>query len=69
MNLKGIHINSRNWVDSAQVRDCWRAILNAALKFRVLKEIALDTRNWINFVQDWEFRRALVNATLNIRVP
>jgi hypothetical protein len=31
IGLKEIDINTRNWVDSAQDRDCWRAIVNAAL--------------------------------------
>ena len=31
MDLKEIGINTRNWVDSAQDRDYWRALLNAAL--------------------------------------
>ena len=35
MNLKEIGINTRNWVDSAQDRDYWRALVNAALNFRV----------------------------------
>ena len=35
MNLKEIGINMRNWVDSAQDRDCWRALVNAALNLRV----------------------------------
>ena len=30
-----ICINTRNWVDSAQVRDYWRALLNAALSLQV----------------------------------
>ena len=30
MDLKEIGINTMNWVDSAQDRDYWRAILNAA---------------------------------------
>ena len=31
MNLKEIGVNTRNWVDSTQDRDYWRALLNAAL--------------------------------------
>ena len=29
--LKEIGINTRNYIDSAQVRDYWRALVNAAL--------------------------------------
>ena len=35
MNLKEIGINTRNWVDLAQNRDFWRALMNAALNLRV----------------------------------
>ena len=35
MNLKGIVINSRNWVDLTQDRDYWRALVNATLNLRV----------------------------------
>ena len=35
MDLKEIGINAENWVDSAQDRDYWRALVNAALNFRV----------------------------------
>jgi hypothetical protein len=35
MNLKGIGINTRNWVDSAQDRDYWSALVNAALYLQV----------------------------------
>ena len=35
MNLKGIGINTRDWVDSSQDRDYWRALVNAALDLRV----------------------------------
>ena len=31
MDLKEIGMNTRNWVDSAQVRDYWRALVNVAL--------------------------------------
>jgi hypothetical protein len=35
MGLKEIGTNTRNWVDSAQDRDHWRALVNAALSLRV----------------------------------
>ena len=35
MDLKEVGINTRNWVDSAQNRDYWRALVNAALNLRV----------------------------------
>ena len=35
MDFKEISINTRNWVISAQVRDYWRALVNAALNPRV----------------------------------
>ena len=35
MDLKEMGINTRNWVDSAQDRDFWRALLNATLNLRV----------------------------------
>ena len=35
MDLKGIGIIMRNWTDSAQDRNYWRALLNAALNLRV----------------------------------
>ena len=35
MDLKEIGINTRNWVDFAQDRNYWRALVNAALNLRV----------------------------------
>ena len=35
MDLKEVGINTRNWVDLAQDRDSWRALVNAALNLRV----------------------------------
>ena len=32
MDLKEIGINRRNWVDSSQNRDYWRALVNAAME-------------------------------------
>ena len=34
-DLKEIGVNTRNWVDLAQDRDYWRALVNAALNLRV----------------------------------
>ena len=36
MDLEEICINAGNWVDSAQDRDYWRALVNAKLNLRVL---------------------------------
>ena len=41
MDLKEIRINTRNWVDSAQDRDSWRALVDAALNLRVPKAMEL----------------------------
>jgi hypothetical protein len=35
MGLKEIGIDMRNWVDSAQDRDYWKALVNEALNLRV----------------------------------
>ena len=35
MNLKEIDTNTRNWTDSAQDRDYWRALVNATLNLPV----------------------------------
>ena len=35
MDLKEIGISARNWVDSAQDKDYWRALVNTALILRV----------------------------------
>ena len=35
MDVKEIGINKRNRVDSAQDRDYWRSLVNAALNLRV----------------------------------
>ena len=35
MDLTEIATYMRNWVDSAQYRDYWRALVNAALNLRV----------------------------------
>ena len=33
--LKEIGVNTRNWIDSAQDRDYWRDLVNAALNLRI----------------------------------
>ena len=35
MKFKEIGMSTRNWVDSAQDRDYWRALVNAALNLRI----------------------------------
>ena len=35
MDLEELGISADNWVDSAQDRDYWRALVNAALNLRV----------------------------------
>ena len=46
MDPKEIGINTRNWVDSAQDRDYWRALVNAALNLRV--PYAMELVNYLN---------------------
>ena len=41
MNLEEIGINAGNWVDSAQDKDYWRALVIAALNLRVPKAMEL----------------------------
>ena len=35
MDLKEIGSNTKNWVDSAQDRDYWRALVNESLSLRI----------------------------------
>ena len=42
MDLKEMGINTWNWVDSAQDRDYWRALVNAVLNLRVPQAMELD---------------------------
>ena len=41
MNLKEIGVNTRNWADSVQDRDYWRALVNAALNLQVPQTMKL----------------------------
>ena len=40
MNFKEIGVNSRSWIDSAQDRGYWRALVNAVLNLLVSKAMA-----------------------------
>ena len=40
-DLKEICVNTRNWVDSAQDRNYWRALENATLNLRVSNAMKL----------------------------
>ena len=40
-DLEEIGINAGNWVDSAQDRDYWRALVNTALTLRVPQAMEL----------------------------
>ena len=41
IDLKELGINTRNWVDSNQDRDDWRALVNTALNLRVTQTMEL----------------------------
>jgi hypothetical protein len=41
MDLEEISINAGNWIDSAQDRDYWRALVNATLNLRVPQALEL----------------------------
>jgi hypothetical protein len=41
MDLKEIGISTRNWVESAQERDNWRALVNEALNLRLPQAMKL----------------------------
>ena len=41
MDLEQIGIDAGNWVDSAEDRDYWRALVNAVLNLRVLQAMEL----------------------------
>ena len=44
IDLKEIGINTRNWVDPAQGRDYWRALVNAALNLRMRKLVVHNSQ-------------------------
>ena len=44
MYFKEIDVNAGNWVISAQIRNYWRALVNAALNLRVSYVMELVSR-------------------------
>ena len=50
MELEEIGINAGNWVDLAQDRDYWRALLNAAMNLRVPQAMELTIFNNSTFI-------------------
>ena len=52
MDLEEIGFNAGNWVDSAQDRNFWRALVNAALNLRIsyaMKLVSLRVSLWPGF--------------------
>jgi len=49
MDIKEILINTRNWVDLAQDRNYWRALVNAAFNLRLHKPWSLFVFAYVIF--------------------
>ena len=56
MDLKEIGINMRNWVDSAQDRDYWRALVNAAFNLQFLELVEKELWNMATVVVPETFK-------------
>ena len=54
MDFKVIDINTRNWVDSAQDRDYWSALVNAAFNLRV----HISPPNWLDDLSPLQTRES-----------
>ena len=55
MDLEEIGINAENWVDSAQDKDYWRALVNAALNLRV--PLAMKLVSVFKYIQNKHVRK------------
>ena len=55
MNLKYIGVRSRNWIEFAQVRDYWRALINAELMLRVPQVMELINR-LVNLFTEYKYK-------------
>ena len=64
MDLKETGINTRNWVDSAQDRDYWRGLVNAALNLQVPKAMELVNRHKLNKIK---FDKRCINKEERVR--
>ena len=53
MDLEEIGISGGNWVDSAQDRDYWRALVKATLNLRVPQAIKLVSDDTASMVSDF----------------
>ena len=53
MVLKEIVVNTRNSVDSAQDREYWRTLVNAAVNLRVLYAMELVSYFYVNCCTVW----------------
>ena len=60
MDLEEIGINADNWVDSAQDRDYWSPLVNAALNLRFPKAMELvNILHHVNATKTILFRKRL----------
>jgi hypothetical protein len=82
MDLAEVGWADVDWIDLAQDRDRWRALVNSVFGIKGRRPLGRPRRtwldlvevgggdvNWIGLAQDRGRWRALVNSVLNLRVP